>query len=97
MATEAWGRFSHSMKEPSRNAALVTPRVDFGRARLQGRKAKLLENTRGRRIVVQGRRAHFRDAECAHGKLDQEGSQFGTEALTPKRGADRVPNAGGPR
>jgi hypothetical protein len=84
------------MKEPSRNAALVTARVDFGRAHLEDREAKLLENTHGRRIVVQSRRAHFRDAECARGKLDQEGSHFGTEALTPKRGEDRVPNGGGP-
>ena len=84
------------MKEPSRNVALVTARVDLGRAHFEDRKANLLEDTRGCRIVVQSRRAHFRDAECARSKLDQEGSQFGTEALTPERGEDRVPNARGP-
>ena len=57
-------------KEPSRNAPLVTARVDFGRAHLHGGEAKLLENTRGRRVAVQGRRADFTNAEGARSKLD---------------------------
>jgi len=79
-------------KEPSRNAALVPARVHFGCAHLQRREAKLFENARGRRVAVQSRRADFRDAESASGKLDQQGSQLGAEPLTPERGEDRVPN-----
>ena len=81
-------------KHPSRNAPLVPTRVDFGCASLKDREPELLENTRGRRVAVQSRRADFRNAEGTSRKLDQEASQLGTEALTPERGEDRVPDGG---
>ena len=74
--------------------ALVPTRIDFECARLPDGKAKLLENTPGRPVVVQSRRADLKGSERSGGELDQQASELRTEALTPERRQDRVPDGG---
>lgn len=59
---------------------------------LEDREAKLLENPCGRRIVWQSRCADFDGAQSINGEPYQEGGELGTEAPTPERGQDRVPD-----
>jgi hypothetical protein len=71
---------------------VVTARIDFACAHLHDSEAEFCQNTRGRRVVVQSCRVDFQSAEAPCGKLDEESSHLGAEALAPERRENRVPN-----